>query len=148
MFILMVFVFVLGYAAIALEHPIKIDKSASALLTGVLVWTVLVLGAPEILSSEMLHGLSSQDFIHHHLMEHLAEIASIIFFLLGAMTIVELVDAHGGFGVVTDKITTTNKVKLMWSLTIITFFFSAALTSFIVLIFFGENNYISRTQKF
>ncbi len=126
MFALMIIVFVLGYTAIALEHPIHIDKSASALLTGVLTWTLLVLGAPEILGA-LEHGLEYKDFIDEQLMEHLAEIGSILFFLLGAMTIVELVDAHEGFRVVTDKITTTNKVKLMWILSLITFFFSAAL---------------------
>ncbi len=130
MYILMVIVFVLGYAAIALEHPIKIDKSASALLTGVLCWTVLIIGAPEIFNGTVEHAQEAggfSHFINEELMEHLADIAGILFFLLGAMTIVELIDAHGGFGVVTDKITTTNKVKLIWILALTTFFFSAAL---------------------
>ena len=63
----------------------------------------------------------------HHLLEHLGEIASILFFLMGAMTIVELVDVHEGFRVITDRITSTNKVKLLWIICIITFFLSAAL---------------------
>lgn len=124
MYIMMIIIFVIGYAAIALEHPLKIDKSASALLTGVLVWTALVIGKDVILGG---HG---EDLYHHideELLHHLSEIGSILFFLLGAMTIVELVDAHEGFSVVTDRIKTTNKVKLMWILTILTFFFSAAL---------------------
>ena len=166
MFTLMIIVFVIGYMAIALEHPIKIDKAASALLTGVLCWTVLVFGAGEILDIDMgwsipqlmehAQGLiasadthwhklghfidgeyeyrGSEDtsyvighFINHELLHHLSEIASILFFLLGAMTIVELIDAHEGFAVVTDKITTTSRVKLLWIVCLITFFFSAAL---------------------
>ena len=65
--------------------------------------------------------------IEHSLLEHLGEIASILFFLIGAMTIVELVDAHEGFAVITDRIKTTNRVKLMWIIGILSFFFSAAL---------------------
>lgn len=111
----MIIVFVLGYAAIALEHPIKIDKAASALITGVLVWTLFV-----------FTGADSH-FIEEELLHHLSEISSILFFLLGAMTIVELIDAHEGFAIITDKITTTKKVKLLWIISVLTFFFSAAL---------------------
>lgn len=70
---------------------------------------------------------STSTFYEHRLLHHLQEIASILFFLLGAMTIVELIDAHEGFRVITDKIKTTNKVKLLWLISILTFFFSAAL---------------------
>jgi len=113
--ILMIVVFVLGYLAIALEHPIKIDKAASSLITGMVCWALYVFtGAePHIVEEGLTH--------------HLYEIASILFFLLGAMTIVELVDAHEGFAVITDRIKTTNKVKLLWILSVLTFFFSAAL---------------------
>ncbi len=133
----------LGYAAIAFEHNIKIDKAASALMTGVLCWTVYVLGAqgivdfssiPQYLIDLMAGGehhsqteIITHYVTHHQILEHLGEIASILFFLLGAMTIVELVDAHEGFAVITDKIKSTNKVKLMWIVGILTFFFSAAL---------------------
>src|SRR5210317_1491069 len=112
---LMLVVFVLGYAAIALEHQLKIDKAAAALVTGVVTWTLYI--------------MTSHD-VHHveeHLLHHLSEISSILFFLIGAMTIVELVDAHEGFAVITDRIKTTNKVKLMWIIGILSFFFSAAL---------------------
>lgn len=131
MFVLMLIVFVIGYLAIAFEHTIHVDKAAAALLTGVLVWTAMVFGKETIfagtdaISHEGVEGLSH--YIEHHLMEHLSEIGSILFFLLGAMTIVELIDAHEGFSIITDKITTTNKVKLIWILAIITFFFSAVL---------------------
>ena len=111
----MLVVFILGYLAIALEHPIKIDKAASALIIGALGWA--------------LYAFSGADAHHvgEHLSHHLVDIAEILFFLLGAMTIVELVDAHQGFAVITDKITTTKRVPLMWILTILSFFFSAAL---------------------
>jgi Na+/H+ antiporter NhaD/arsenite permease-like protein len=156
MFILIVVIFVLGYTAIALEHPLKIDKSASALLLGVLTWTIYALFGSDILGlgynlewNHMLgfeknslsavqldslnqlthqaeHGKVSH-FIGHELGHHLIEIAEILFFLLGAMTIVEVVDRHNGFRIITDKIKTTNKVKLLWIFSILTFFMSAAL---------------------
>lgn len=131
MFMFMLFVFILGYLAIAFEHTIHVDKAAAALLTGVLVWTAMVLGKETIfagtdaMTHEGAEGLTH--YIEHHLMEHLADIGSILFFLLGAMTIVELIDAHQGFSIITDRIKTTNKVKLIWILAMITFFFSAVL---------------------
>ncbi len=143
MFILMVVIFVLGYMMIALEHPLKIDKAASALLIGVLTWTVYALNSADILSlninpewREMTKGLTlgpinlheiANHFVKHELGHHLTEISEILFFLLGAMTIVEVVDHHQGFKLITDKIKTTNKVKLMWILGFLTFFMSAAL---------------------
>lgn len=144
MYLLMVAVFVIGYIAIALEHNIGIDKAASALITGVACWTIYVLGAQDIVNFEAIpqyisdmfrdksHITERPEFITHYvthfqILEHLGEIASILFFLLGAMTIVELVDAHEGFAVITDRIKTTKKSKLLWVVCILTFFFSAAL---------------------
>ena len=134
---ILIVVFVLGYVAIALEHNIHVDKAASALLTGTICWALFVLGFPEVPAhlSEAFstfmhehdgHGMLSV-FYEHRLLHHMEEIASILFFLLGAMTIVELVDAHEGFRVITDKIKTNNKVKLLWIICILTFFFSAVL---------------------
>lgn len=158
MFILMVVIFVLGYMAIALEHPLRIDKAAPALLIGVLTWVVYILGSADILSlvdadgnyfsRAWTHFLALNpdsnnhegmlEFIaHSELLHHLGEISEILFFLLGAMTIVEIVDQHQGFKIITDKITTTNKVKLLWILSFLTFFMSAALdnlTTTIVLV--------------
>ena len=114
-FTLMIVVFVLGYTAIALEHSIKVDKAASALIIGALGWTLFAFSGVE------MHHLTEET--HHHLVD----IAEILFFLLGAMTIVELIDAHEGFTIITDKITTNKKVALMWILSTITFFFSATL---------------------
>ncbi|MGB1074830.1 MAG: sodium:proton antiporter NhaD [Flavobacteriales bacterium] len=137
--ILILAIFVLGYAFIALEHNIKVDKAASALLTGTVCWGLFVIGVHEVPShlaeefaSFQAHfigdpGLALHTFYEHRLLHHMEEISSILFFLLGAMTIVELVDAHEGFSVITDRIRTTNKVKLVWILSLLTFFFSAVL---------------------
>src|SRR5687768_8353549 len=102
---LIISVFVLGYLAIAFEHPLKLNKAASALITGVLCWTIYMLqsDSPSVVDAELLH--------------HLGEIASILFFLLGAMTIVELIDANDGFDIITRKISTTSKQNLLWIIT-------------------------------
>jgi Na+/H+ antiporter NhaD/arsenite permease-like protein len=139
----LILVFVLGYAAIALEHPIKVNKTASALLTAVIAWTLLVmLPMPAGIEGSSafaayLSGLGEaglgnlqehfKHFVGHELSHHLGSISEILFFLLGAMTIVELVDAHQGFRIITDRITTKNTVKLLWIVSIITFFLSAVL---------------------
>ncbi len=142
MFILMVVIFVLGYIAIALEHPLKVDKAASALLIGSLTWVAYIMGAADIFNSGVSvawndfvasdPGLNTHEgmlefIVHHQIIEHLGEISQILFFLLGAMTIVEIIDQHQGFKIITDKITTTKKVKLLWILSFLTFFMSAAL---------------------
>ena len=132
-------VFVLGYAFIALEHNVHIDKAASALVTGTVCWSLFVLSwheAPAHLAEEFHlfaadhigqgHGGLSQ-FFEHRLLHHMEEISSILFFLMGAMTIVELIDAHEGFRVITDRIQTRNKVKMLWIVCVLTFFFSALL---------------------
>lgn len=112
---IIIIVFILGYAAIAFEHPLKLNKAASALITGVLCWTLYIIqsNTPELVSEELIH--------------HLGEIASILFFLLGAMTIVELIDSHNGFDIITEKITTKNKQKLLFIVAVLTFFLSALL---------------------
>ena len=117
MFVVMAVVFVLGYVMIALEHPLKIDKAATALLTGTVLWALYMLSAESVLPfspyfAEFMHENPGSDYIdfiaHHEVYHHLAEISTILFFLLGAMTIVEMVDTHEGFKIITDKIRTTN----------------------------------------
>lgn len=112
---LIIIVFVLGYIAIAMEHLLKLNKAASALITGVLCWTIY------ILQSESSHTVSEE------LLLQLGEISSILFFLLGAMTIVELIDSHNGFDIITEKINTTSKKHLLFIITGLTFFLSALL---------------------
>lgn len=115
MAIAIVITFILGYLAITLEHNLKINKAAIALVTGVVCWTIYILFEPD------KHAVSEQ------LMEHLGEVSGILFFLLSAMTIVEIIDAHDGFNVITDRIKTRNKVKLLWIIGFIAFFLSALL---------------------
>lgn len=145
---LIIIVFVIGYLAIALEHSIKINKTASAILTGVICWTLFALSTPSesLLASShfanFLEGLKldlgnkftslGQDelfinFVGSELSHHLAKISEILFFLMGAMTIVELVDAHHGFRFITDRITTKNAKSLLWIICWVTFFLSAVL---------------------
>jgi Na+/H+ antiporter NhaD/arsenite permease-like protein len=121
MFILIVVVFIVGYAAIALEHPLRVNKAAPALLTGMLIWSLIMLFHDQLGLTENPEQLVEQ--LYHHL----SGAASILFFLLGAMTVVELIDAHSGFQVVTDRISTTNRRKLFWLVGGITFVLSAIL---------------------
>jgi len=141
MFIFMIILFILGYIAIALEHPIKINKAATALILGTLTWVAYILGLPEILnqgfSTAWNSYLSANPGTGHHemikfvgdheVLSHLAETAAIIFFLLGAMTIVEIIDQHRGFLVITEKIRTTDFTRLIWIISLLTFFMSAVL---------------------
>jgi NhaD family Na+/H+ antiporter len=108
-----VIIFACGYLAIAFEHPLKINKTASALVTGVLVWVVFAL----------VKGPDSLEALSHHL----GSTSEILFFLLGAMTLVELVDAHHGFHFVSRLIKTSQPAKLMWIVGLIAFFLSAVL---------------------
>lgn len=132
----LIIVFVLGYLMITLEHVIKLNKTATALVTAVILWTGYALYNPSIsvLSSENylkfinIHPEGNYShFVGYELSHHLAKVAEIIFFLLGAMVIVELIDVHQGFKVITNRIKTKDSKKLFWLVTIITFFMSAVL---------------------
>src|SRR3979490_1972092 len=108
-------IFVIAYAAIALEHPIKVNKSASALVGAGVLWTVYAVfsGNPALVEQQLNESVSST--------------AQIVFFLIGAMTIVEVIDAHNGFEVITSLIRTRKQVTLMWLVGFVTFFLSAIL---------------------
>lgn len=122
MLVAIVATFVIGYACIALEHPLRVNKTATALLLGVLLWTMYAL------SHAQFAGLIPEGSTWtNELTHHLGSTAEIVFFLLGAMTIVTLVDEYQGFRIITDLITTRSKKKLLWTLSIITFFLSAVL---------------------
>jgi Na+/H+ antiporter NhaD/arsenite permease-like protein len=108
-------VFILAYAAIALEHPININKSASALVGAGVLWTIYAL------------NMANHELVGHQLNETAAATAQIVFFLIGAMTIVEVIDAHNGFEVITSRIKTTRLSSLMWLVGTVTFFLSAIL---------------------
>jgi Na+/H+ antiporter NhaD/arsenite permease-like protein len=127
---LIIIIFILGYLFIALEHNLRINKAASAILTGVICWVLLLIGRETLLSGQTElagHLENVTHFLDQTLLEHVGEIAEILFFLMGAMTIVELIDVHKGFQLVTDKISTTSRIKLLWIICGLTFFFSAAL---------------------
>lgn len=109
-----VLIFILGYVCIALEHKIKIDKAAFALLMCGIIWTVLSI-------------FSGDADIEGELVSYLGDTCETLIFLIGAMTIVDLIDMHGGFSIITDHITTREKRRLMWLLAFITFFMSAVL---------------------
>ena len=111
----LIVIFVLVYVAIALEHPLKVNKSASALLGAGLLWTLYALG----------HG--DANVVSKELGESLMGTAQIVFFLMGAMTIVEVVDAHNGFDVITSRIKTKKLSTLMWMVGFVSFFLSSIL---------------------
>lgn len=137
--------FFIGYLCIAMEHPLKIDKTATALLLGMLLWILYALGAqyivPEIepealkayvsanpsLAGESLQWQSLQYILDIKIVEALGDITQTLFFLIGAMTIVEMIDVHGGFSVITDRITTRDKRRLLWIMLLTAFIFSAVL---------------------
>lgn len=136
--------FVVGYIVIALEHPLHVDKAATALFIGAGCWAIYMLGLDSLLPAQDIPGsfkmameetgkhTEGHDFLLHYathfqFVELIAEIAYILFFLMGAMTIVELVDAYEGFSYITDRIKSRNKAKLLWTVCTLTFFLSAVL---------------------
>lgn len=143
-------VFVCGYLAIALEHKIHINKAASALFIGIVCWVLFIFSINELVPLEAVprwfqeeagdHGtehLRQSYMIDSALMHLTGETAGILFFLMGAMTIVELVDAHEGFAIITERIRARNKSSLLWVVGFFAFFFSSVLdnlTSTIVMI--------------
>jgi NhaD family Na+/H+ antiporter len=115
MAIAIIIVFIVGYILIALEHTIRLNKAATALVTGVLCWTIYILSA------------GNKELVSDQLSHHLGELSQILFFLMGAMAIVELIDAHDGFEIITRRIKTTRKSKLIWIIGLLAFFLSAVL---------------------
>ncbi len=114
--------FIVGYLLIVFEHPIKLDKTVPALIMGAVCWALASLGHLDMVGHD--HHLAPMEEV---LLHHIGKTAEILFFLIGAMTIVELVDLHRGFSVITNRIQTTNKVKMLWLICILAFFLSATL---------------------
>ena len=141
----MIIVFLIGYLLIALEHPLKINKAGTALLTGTILWVLYTFGAPQFIptasAEEFKLFLDAFPFIKdlpyadqcirfvidHQILDSIGEIAETLIFLIGAMITVELVDSHGGFMFITNRITTYSKRKLLFVIATITFFMSAVL---------------------
>ena len=107
---------ILGYLSVILESPIKINKTITALLTGTICWVVIA-----------LYSNDDQHLVTERLMEYFGEISGLLIFLMGAMTIVELIDIHKGFTVITSRIRTTSVLRLLWIVAFITFVLSALL---------------------
>lgn len=128
---IIVAIFIVGYAGIALEHGLKINKAATALLMCVLCWMFYMSDATTFI--EAYHGvrLAPDDISawvnEHILLEHLGDTCETLFFLMGAMTIVEVVDANGGFNFVRESLSTSSKRSLLWRIAFMTFFLSAIL---------------------
>jgi Na+/H+ antiporter NhaD and related arsenite permeases len=145
MIILMGILFIVGYMLISLEHQIKINKGAIALILSIVLWTIYMIASPGIvlnLNHESFEFFLTQNsglrstsqrnqvvsFVADtQLLQQVGDVAEVIFFLLGAMAVVEMIDAHKGFCIITDKITTHNKERLLWILSGITFFLSAVI---------------------
>ena len=133
-------IFILGYIAIAMEHVLKINKTAIALLIGTSCWAIYLMDLPDLLPADSIPSWFEEVSLEegqtevplHYAVEvqHLhqtGEIAGILFYLIGAMTIVELIDVHDGFALITSRIRTTSKRKLMWFVGLLTFSLSATL---------------------
>ncbi|MEG2320070.1 MAG: sodium:proton antiporter, partial [Mucinivorans sp.] len=101
MTIAIVTIFLLCYVFIALEQPLKVNKAATALIAGVILWVLYAM-------------TESQELVQEQLLKQLGETSEILFFLIGAMTIVELIDVNGGFNIITNRISTTKKRRLFW----------------------------------
>jgi Na+/H+ antiporter NhaD/arsenite permease-like protein len=114
--VLMILTFVVGYVFIVFEHRLHVNKGAAALLLAGALWSLYFLGVAEDL-----------DTATHALEGHLSEVSQIVFFLIGAMTLVEVIDSHGSFKLVTDQIRTRSKLRIMWLLAVMAFFMSALL---------------------
>lgn len=164
----LVCLFFVGYLCIALEHPLRIDKTAVALLLGMLMWILYALGAEYIvpfveneslqayiashpkMAGESLHMQALNYILDVKIVESLGDITQTLFFLIGAMTIVELVDVHGGFTVITEHISTRKKRALLWVLCFTTFIFSAVLdnmTTTIVMILLLRKLVEDKTER-
>ena len=146
--ILIVVLFVAGYLCIALESFTKVNKAAVALLMCAGCWTLLMMGPgayyPDVAGGDVVHHIA--EVIEHHL----GDAGGTLFFLMSAMTIVEIVDSNGGFNFVRDTIKTRSKRKLLWRVAFITFFLSAILdnlTTSIVMIMVLRKLVQSREER-
>lgn len=144
---IVILIFVIGYLAITLEHPLKLDKTVPALIMAALIWAILAIGFVNgwfnVVNSEdqvfnfLTGGEAAMDGFEGTLLHHFGKTSEILIFLIGAMTIVEIIDLHRGFDVLKNAVHTRSKRKLLWILGILAFFLSAVidnLTATIVLV--------------
>jgi Na+/H+ antiporter NhaD/arsenite permease-like protein len=144
---IIILIFVIGYLSITLEHPLKLNKTVPSLIMASLIWAVLAIGFVngwfDVINTEeqafnfLSGGETAMEGFEGTLLHHLGKTAEILIFLIGAMTIVEIIDLHRGFEVLKSAVKTRSKRKLLWIIGIIAFFLSAIidnLTATIVLI--------------
>ncbi len=144
---IIILIFVIGYLSITLEHPLKLDKTVPALIMASLIWALLAIGfhggwfnivdTHGTVFSFLEGGENAAEGFENTLLHHLGKTAEILIFLIGAMTIVEIIDLHRGFEVLKGAVRTNNKLKLLWIIVIISFFLSAIidnLTTTIVMV--------------
>lgn len=144
---IVILIFILGYLAITLEHPLKLDKTVPALIMAAIMWSLLAIGFyngwlnivdhHQEVFSFLTDGVKGEDGFQHALLIHLAKTAEILIFLICAMTIVELIDLHNGFTIVRRFLETKNRTRMLWTIGVICFFLSAIidnLTATIVLV--------------
>jgi Na+/H+ antiporter NhaD/arsenite permease-like protein len=122
MLIAVIITFLAGYTLIVFEHPLRLDKTVPALLMAALSWAIISMGDLPSFNYDMEEVAMDSSLLHH-----LGSTAEILFFLIGAMTIIELIELHNGFSIITNKIKTRNKVKLLWIISIMAFLLSATL---------------------
>jgi Na+/H+ antiporter NhaD/arsenite permease-like protein len=122
MLIAVVACFIIGYVLIVFEHQLHLDKTVPALLMGALTWAFISIG-----HLDLINHMHEPDTLEHVLLHHIGKIAEILLFLMGAMTIVELIDLHKGFAVITNKIKATSKIKMLWIICMLAFVLSATL---------------------
>ncbi len=144
---IIILVFIIGYLSITLEHPLRLDKTVPALIMAALIWAILAVG----FNAGWLRVIDTHDFVfdftqggeealhgfENTLLHHLGKTAEILIFLIGAMTIVEIIDLHRGFEVLKGAVKTRSKRKLLWIIGILAFVLSAIidnLTATIVLV--------------
>jgi Na+/H+ antiporter NhaD/arsenite permease-like protein len=144
---IIILIFVIGYLSITLEHPLKLDKTVPALIMAALIWAVLAIGFHlgwfDVINTEeqafnfLEGGEHAEEGFNGALLHHLGKTAEILIFLIGAMTIVEIIDLHRGFEVLKGAVKTKSKRKLLWIIGILAFVLSAIidnLTATIVLV--------------
>lgn len=134
---LIIIIFIVGYLSITLEHTFKIDKLIPALAMMAILWAIVALGHLDVFNVDTALRVLVPTHLEEILLHHLGKTAEILIFLIGAMTIVEIIDYFNGFSTIKNFVKTKNKTKLLWIFTGLAFVLSAIidnLTATIVLI--------------
>ncbi|RMA57153.1 sodium:proton antiporter NhaD [Ulvibacter antarcticus] len=157
---IIILIFVIGYLSITLEHPLKLDKTVPALIMAALIWAVLAVGfhagwfdvidTHERAFNFLTGGEAAEEGFENALLHHLGKTAEILIFLIGAMTIVEIIDLHRGFEILKGAVRTKSKRRLLWIIGILAFFLSAIidnLTATIVLVTLLRKLIVNREER-